>query len=62
MEVPPQEKEGGRATVKTMKLEVRAGPAQRTEMVQAAVPRAGAALGEPRRAWSASHKGVSGHQ
>ena len=40
-----QEKEGGRTTMKTMKLEVLAGPAQRAETAEAAVPRAGAGVG-----------------
>lgn len=35
--------------MKTMKLEVLAGPAQRTDTAGAAVPRLGWALGEPRR-------------
>ena len=42
---PIQKKEGGRITMKTMKLEVLAGPAQRTDTAGAAVPRAEAGAG-----------------
>lgn len=42
---PLQKKEGGRITMKTMKLEVLAGPAQRTDTAGAAVPRAGVSAG-----------------